>query len=123
MLIYVCGKYTAPTKEQEFLNIETHNEYAKQILAAGHVPVSPVRISGLWNYDERFKDWTHNDWIEKFCFPLLDICDAIFLIPDWQRSEGAIMEWQRAYKQRQKIFQTISGLKASTTFIKNRKEV
>jgi len=123
MTIYLIGKYSAPTRDEEEINVEIHNEYAKQILLTGHVPVSPVRISGLWNYDERFAGWKHDDWIERFCFPLLDACNAIFLIPGWQSSEGSIMEWQRALKQGKKVYKGILGLRSATIQAERRKEV
>ena len=96
-LVYVAGPYTALTREEISANVAKAEEWGKQVLLAGHVPLIPHKISSHWDLDPRLSDlFGHVDWLERFCFPLLHSCHAIFLYPGWLNSKGAKMEHEFA---------------------------
>lgn len=98
MLVYVAGPYSAPTREGVAANIAKAEAIGKAIIQAGYVPVIPHRITGHWETDPTFDHWTHDDWMQRFCLPLLDRCDAILMMPGWEHSKGSRMEYEYAGK-------------------------
>lgn len=110
MLIYIAGPYTAETEEGIIANIRAAEEIGKQVLLRGFVPVIPHKNTALWDKDERFKDWGHADWIERVCFPLLRSCDALLLMPNWETSKGAVMEYNYAREHRMLVFHSLQAL-------------
>jgi len=57
-------------------------------------------ILGTWEY----KDYFDNSQ------PFLDCCDAIFVTPNWETSEGTKREIERAKSQNIQVFYTIGEL-------------
>lgn len=82
MKIYIAGKITgcnAFEAEQKFAKAEM------DLKAAGHRPVNPMaKVSEQYNYS--WADYMKED------IPLLLVCDAIYLLPDWNESKGARLE-------------------------------
>lgn len=104
MLIYIAGKYTAPTREERQRNIDAAEEAGKHVALQGHVPIIPHRISAHWDDDPRFAEWAPEKWLTDYCFPMLARCDAIMLLPGWQDSPGAIQEHKYAQANDIEIF-------------------
>jgi len=95
-MIYVAGPYTANSRSQVKANIAQAEAIGEQILAAGHIPIIPYKITSFWDERDAFKHWQNQDWLQKFYLPLLDRCDGAFFIPGWEQSEGAIIEYHHA---------------------------
>jgi len=110
-LTYVAGPYTAPTRDEVAANVARAVEYGKQVLAAGFVPVVPHKITEFWDLDGRFAGYTHGDWLEKYCFPLLKQCHAIFLYPGWAKSKGACREFDFALEHGIPVVHSVEELK------------
>lgn len=104
-LTYIAGKYSADTREDVQANIDAAEVAGKAVLLSGAVPVIPHRISAHWDNAPEFppEQWTHAAWLERFCFPLLDRCDAVLMLPGWQESKGAVAEHQYASTRGKKI--------------------
>lgn len=110
-LIYIAGPYTAKTKQDVKINISKAEEAAKQILLlTKYIPVIPHKITSFFEADKLFKNRGRNDWLEKFCLPLLGRCDAIFLIDGWGSSDGAIIENKFARANNIDIYINISDI-------------
>lgn len=85
--------YSAATREGRAANVAKAEEYGKEVLLSGHVPVIPHKISSHWDEDPRLAElFGHVEWLELFCYPLLQGCHAIYLYPGWEHSKGATME-------------------------------
>lgn len=95
-LIYVAGKYTADTREQVAANVALAEAHGKAVLLAGFCPVIPHKVTSFWDEDAVLANWSHADWLNKFCFPLLKRCDAAYFVPGWEESTGAKMEMEKA---------------------------
>lgn len=104
MMIYIAGKYTDASREAIKRNIAAAEEIGRQILASGHIPIIPHKITSFWDEKEPLRNWKHEDWINKFCLPLMDRCDAVFMAPKWETSAGATMEYHHARRKGMKIY-------------------
>lgn len=110
LLIYVAGPYTANSRSQVKKNIAMAEAIGEQILAAGHIPIIPHKITSFWDEREAFKHWQNQDWLHRFCLPLLDRCDGAFFIPGWELSEGAIIEYHHTAATRKPQYFSIEAL-------------
>ena len=110
-LVYCAGCYSASTKAGKIKNVEIAEEYGKQVLEMGFIPIIPHKTSSLWDYDERFSRWTNEDWLQRVCYPLLARCDILFLYTNWQASSGARDEHQFALDHNMCICYSIDELK------------
>ena len=95
-MIYVAGPYTAPTRKQVKANIARAEAAGQRILAAGHIPIIPHKITSFWDEKGPCANWRHADWLACFCLPLMDRCDAVFFIEGWEHSDGATAEYKYA---------------------------
>lgn len=92
MKIYIAGRITNnPTYITEFKEAEQF------IKGHGHTPINPVQDEG-----RNYKDYI-DDGLKK-----LMECDAIYMLPYWQRSMGASLEHHYARVAGLKIYQAIT---------------
>lgn len=111
-LVYVAGPYTAPTREGISQNVAVAEAHGKEVLLAGYVPLIPHKISSHWDTDERLAAlFGHVDWLERFCFPLLRACRAVYLYPGWETSRGARLEQEYATQHSIPIAYSIDDLR------------
>ena len=91
MKIYISGKITGIEKEA----IAIFEKAEKELLVAGYEVVNPMKL----NHDHD-KSWAS---YMKVCIKALCDCDAIYLLHNWQDSDGANIEFGIALKLRLKI--------------------
>ncbi|RMD47053.1 MAG: DUF1937 family protein [Aquificota bacterium] len=96
LIAYVAGKYTAKTKEEKIENVNQAEEIGKKLLKIGVSPIIPHKISMLWDYDEQFKNWDSDMWLERFCFPLLSASQMLVVCPNYHGSYGVKREIEYA---------------------------
>ena len=85
MKIYIAGKITGFTRadyQAKFLIAQKNLEYA------GHKVMNPAYVNATDGFE-------HEDYIH-ICYAMIDVCDAIYMLKDWQQSKGARMELQYA---------------------------
>ena len=56
--------------------------------------INPQRVGGEAGYTS--PSLKHDEYMH-LCRALLDLCDAIFMIPGWQQSRGA--QWEKGYAE------------------------
>lgn len=95
-MIYVAGPYSGKTKEEVKRNIHEAELLGQQLLDRGVLPIIPHKITSFWDEWGALIHWTHADWLEKFCFPLIDRCDGILMAPGWEFSVGSLKEIEYA---------------------------
>lgn len=86
MRIYISGQITGATDYQKRF------EKAEQLLnAAGYVAINPAKVNA------QLPEVSHKDYM-KTSLAMLDMCDAIFMLPGWQESQGYAIEFEYAYE-------------------------
>lgn len=100
MKIYTAGKISGLNRDDVIIKFEAAQ---KILVAKGHQVFIP---SVLPAYDEV----SHEDYLH-ICYAMIDICDAVYMLSDWQQSKGARMELQYAADHRKKILYEDLGTK------------
>ena len=92
MKVYIAGKITGVEREITLKKFE--NARAK-LTREGHSVLVPTVLPVL-------EELTHEDYMHV-CFAMIDVCDAVYFLPDWYASKGAIKELAYAKKHNKKI--------------------
>jgi hypothetical protein len=98
MKIYIAGKITGEKQGDVF---EKFNAAAYRIRRKGHEVVNPL--------DFCKQNWSWEQCM-KVCIEQLITCDAIFMLPDWSRSNGARLEHEVATGLGLAIYRKINEL-------------
>ena len=92
MKIYIAGKITGETEsdiQNKFFAAKT------DLIRQGHKTMSPAVLTA--NQDFEHEDYMH------ICYAMIDVCDAVYMLFDWQKSKGARMELQYAADHQKEI--------------------
>lgn len=88
MLYYISGKITAPTREQELLNIEVFYLVERELIARGFEVFNPARLE----VDGKPWEW----YLARDLKWINDNKPALYMLPGWQDSRGARLEYEYA---------------------------
>ena len=92
MKVYISGAITNnPNYLVEFDAAE------KALVAAGHEVVNPARIN------MPLPESTTHDEFMHVSFALMDLCDSVFMLESWDKSNGAHMEFEYAMRHKMTI--------------------
>jgi len=92
-IIFVSGAYRANSKEGISQNIETARIWAIKLWQLGFAVICPQLNSA--HFDGACDDEV---WIEGYK-EILRRCDYIFMLPNWEKSEGAKAELEMAKQE------------------------
>ena len=92
MKIYIAGPITGT--DDYMLRFAAAEERLQQ---EGHVVINPAKVSAGMP-----EETSHEEYM-KLAMCLLDMCDAIYLMKNWDKSKGAKMEYTRALEDRKVI--------------------
>ena len=95
MKIYVAGKITG--------DLPYHYKYkfgyaASNLRKEGHKVISPVELNAALE-----KDLFDYEDMMTMCFAAIDVCEAVYMLMDWENSPGAKREHEYALKLGKKI--------------------
>ena len=93
MKIYVAGKISG---EKRFEMQEKFYDAAAFLTSRGNEPFIPSVLPA-------YEDVPHEDYLH-ICYAMIDICDAIYMLRDWQQSKGARLELQYAADWKKDIY-------------------
>lgn len=87
-LIYLAGKYSGDVDA----NIAEARRWAVKLWEAGYAVICPHLNTAHMEIDckAQYEDYLRGD------FMMIERCDAIFLLPNWQDSSGATREREHA---------------------------
>lgn len=84
MLIYLAGPYRGNTED----NIRIADEVSRELWAKGYYVICPHKNTSGFEQDTRISI----EHILKGDLIMLSKCDAIVMLPNWDKSEGAKIE-------------------------------
>ena len=93
MKIYIAGKVTGEDEAAVFNKFATAKMKWEN---AGALVMSPHVLSENRGFE-------HGDYMHV-CYAMIDVCDAVYALRDWQSSKGARMEIQYACDHQKRIF-------------------
>lgn len=89
---YISGPYRAPTPMKVMENIHHASLVALKYWRLGYAVICPHRNAALFDGEAPDEVWLRGD------LELLRRSDVVVMLPDWQKSEGAKMECDLAWK-------------------------
>lgn len=98
MKIYIAAKISGLNRYDVINKFEAAQ---KSLVAKGHQVFIPCVLPA-------YEEVSHEDYLH-ICYAMIDICDAVYMLSDWQHSKGARMELQYACDHRKKILYEDSG--------------
>lgn len=101
-LIYVAGKYRAPTEWEVLLNIRAAEDVALQLWQAGAAVICPHKNTALFGGAAEDEIWLKGD------ITMMLRCDAICTVSGWQESRGAVEEIDIAIENKIPVFHSVS---------------
>jgi hypothetical protein len=97
MKAYISGKMTGLSEEKIWDNFRKVEKFL--VKTGAESVMNPAVTYAMMKFDAfSYEDWLHVD------FAMLDACDAVFLLPNWETSMGAKREIAYAYKHKKLIF-------------------
>ena len=92
MKVYVAGKITGLSRKKTLRKFEKAHRELERL---GHDVLVQTVLPEL-------ETFTHEDYMHV-CFAMIDVCDAVYMLADWEDSKGARMELQYATEWKKKI--------------------
>lgn len=89
-LVYISGPYSAPTINGVHDNIERARAAAVDLWQKGYAVICPHLNSAYMDGVASWETFMEADLL------ILSKCDAIYMLPGWEKSTGARMELAKA---------------------------
>lgn len=93
MKIYIAGKISGLNRSNVIQKFEAAQ---KSLSKMGHQVFIPCVLPA-------YEEVSHEDYLH-ICYAIIDISDAVYMLSDWQQSEGARLEYEYAIDKNKQIF-------------------
>ena len=84
MKIYIAGPITGAPDYKD-----TFNQAELFLQNKGHTVMNPSILPEGFEHEEYM----------KICYAMVDVCDAVYMLPNWERSKGAQLEFLYAQEE------------------------
>jgi hypothetical protein len=104
-VVYIAGKYTAPTYYERILNTERADDLGNLVTSAGCFPLVPHAV-GIDREELQPETW----WIAS-TMAALQVCHAAIFLPGWEFSPGSRKERKDCITKNRPVFdaETVEG--------------
>ena len=92
MKIYIAGKITGFTREEYCAKFSAMQ---RELERQGHKVMNPAYVNATDGFE-------HEEYLHV-CYAMLDVCDTVYMLRDWQTSKGARLELQYAADHQKEI--------------------
>lgn len=103
--MYIAGPYRARTTQRVDLNIEVATYFGLLVAQKGWMPVIPHKNTA--HFEHLDPDLPDKFWLDG-TLELAKRCDAVFMIPGYESSEGSRNELSQAFHGHQSIYKNIN---------------
>ena len=103
ILVYVCGKFRAPTIRERQANLQAAMNEADVLAHAGYVPIVPHVMIGTMLGQISEAD------AQAACLRLIDSCDGLCAMSGWEQSGFAPVEMDYAREHGKFVVQGAEG--------------
>lgn len=103
-LVYVAGAYRSPTENGVLMNILTARDAAVKLWQAGFAVVCPHMNTALMGGTVPDSAFLAGD------LTILRRCDAVYMLPGWEKSTGARGEHDDAVKHGIPVFESLEAV-------------
>lgn len=119
--VYVAGAYSSDNVMGVFNNMKKGLRMSVEIALLGFYPFAPW-LDYLFTLISREGEELTLDWYYNYSLDFLSVCDAMFVLPNFENSKGTLREIEFAQKHRIPIFYDLEKLSQySPKFIKREK--
>ena len=92
MRVYISGGITGvPDYKENFYNAEV------KLKDLGYSVINPAKVNDILPTDMSYDEYMEID------YKMLDMCEAIYMIPGWNKSNGSKLELERALSRKIRI--------------------
>lgn len=106
--VYVAGPYSADNVLDVLKNIGKGEKVCAELFHLGYAPFCPWHDKSYVT-DRPYSDFTVEQFYQ-FSMAWLEVSDAVFVIPGWEKSKGTLMEIERAKELNIPIFYHMMNL-------------
>ncbi len=103
-VIYVAGPYRSPTEWGVYQNIRSAEKVSLEIWKMGGAAICPHKNTEMFGGAAEDSVWLEGD------MAILSLCHAIYAMPTWKQSTGAIAELKLAKNLDIPIFECLEKL-------------
>ena len=100
MKIYISGAVTNTTDYAE-----RFDRAEKELIEKGFTVINPVKVNAELPDDIEYEDYM------RMCYCMLDMCDCIYMLDGWEKSNGAVREFTKSWDDNRPVmFESIGGM-------------
>ncbi len=100
MLLYIAGKYAGKDEAEKMANIGLAKQAAIELWNDGHAVICPHLNTHDFEY---YTNLSNRDFVVLDLL-IVEKCDGIVMLPNWQDSRGAMKEYDHAVENGLRVF-------------------